>query len=246
MKTQKHVDVKNTFIILGMIMVLFFSSFSVMENANLVFSEDYDELLEFKKWAQTHEIFLVGVNKSPKNLSTDGYDPTTDEILLDDVSNVLIAAEILYTIPDSVLKPMKGKTIYFSTENGTSFALISSHYESIENMNDGMIIGQNISPYSVIHEVGHIMDFEKYHDDYQNQIIKNDLFELVLDEQNYSDLPDGHISYYSLTDNVENFAEHFAYYVVSGEDFREIAGSDVLLDKKYNFLKNYVFNGIEF
>jgi len=107
MKTRKRVDVKNTFIILGMIMVLFFSSFSVIENANLAFSEDYDELLEFKKWAQTHEIFLVGVNKSSKNLSTDGYDSTTDEILLDDVSNVLIAAEILYTIPDSVLERRK-------------------------------------------------------------------------------------------------------------------------------------------
>lgn len=228
-----------------MVVILFFSSFSGIENANLAFSEDYDELLEFKKWAQTHEIFLVGVNKSSKNLSTDGYDPTTDEILLDDVSNVLIATEILYTIPDTVLESMKGKTIYFSTENGRGLALISSHYRSIENMNDGMIIEQNINPHSVIHEVAHIIDFEKYHGEYPNQTIKDYLFEVVLDEQNYLDLPDGYVSYYSLTDSIENFAEHFAFYVVNGDEFRDMAQSDDLIKKKYNFFKNHVFEGIE-
>jgi len=227
-------------------MILFFSNVSGIENTNLAFSEDYDELFKFKKWAETHEIFLVGINKSSKNLATYGYDSITDKILLDDVPNVLVAAEILYTIPDSVLESMKGKTIYFSTENGRGLALISSHYKSIGNMNDGIIIDQNINPHSVIHEVGHIIDFEKYHDDYQNHSIKDDLFEVVLDEQNYLGLPDGYVSYYSLRDNVENFAEHFTYYVVNGEDFRGIAETDVLLDKKYNFLKNYVFDGIEF
>jgi len=229
-----------------MVTILFFSSFSGIENANLAFSEDYDELFEFKKWAQAHEIFLVGISKSSKNLATAGYDHTTDEIVLDDVPNVLVAAEILYTIPDMVLESMKGKTIYFSTENGRGLALISSHYKSVKNMNDGMIIEQNINPHSVIHEVGHVIDFEKYHGDYPNQTIKNNLFKVILDEQNYLDLPDGYVSYYSLRDNVENFAEHFAYYVVSGEDFRGIVEADALLDEKYNFLKNYVFEGIEF
>ena len=229
-----------------MTVALFFSSFSVIQNTNLAFSEDYDQLLEFKKWGQTHEIFLVGINKSSKTLAMDGYDPITDEILLNDVPNVLIAAELLYTIPDKVLESMKGKTFYFSTENGRGLALISSHYRSIENMNDGMIIEQNINPHSVIHEVGHSLDFDKYYDNYQNHSIKNSLFEVVLDEQNYLDLPDGYVSYYSLTDSVENFAEHLAFYVVSGDEFREMAQNDVLLEKKYNFLKNYVFDEIEY
>jgi len=140
---------------------------------------------------------------------------------------------------------MKGKTIYFSTENGRGLALISSHYRSIEDMNDGVIIEQNINPHSVIHEVGHIIDFEKYHGDYQNQTIKNDLFEIVLDEQNYSDFPDGYVSHYSLTDSIENFAEHFAFYTVNGDEFRDMAQSDDLIKKKYNFFKNHVFDGIE-
>jgi len=226
-------------------MVLFFSSFSVIPNANLAFSEDYDQLLEFKKWAQTHEILLVGINKSSGTLVTDGYDSITDEILLDDVPNVLIAAETLYILPDNVLESMKGKTFYFSTENGRGLALISSHYISIENMNDGIIIEQNINPHSVIHEVGHIVDFDKY-SDYQNHSIKNDLFEVVPDEQNYLDTTDSHVSHYSLTDSVENFAEHFAFYVASGDEFREMAQNDVLLEKKYNFLKNHIFDGIEY
>jgi len=238
--------VKNTFIILGMVVVLFFSSFSVIQNVNLAFSEDFDELSQFKKWAQTHEIFLVGVSKSSKSLGNNGYDSTTDKILLDDVPKVLVAAEILYTIPDTVLESVKGKTIYFSTEKGRGLALISSHYRSIENMNDGMIIEQKINPRSIVHEVGHIIDFDKYHDGYQNHSIKNDLFEVIPDEQNYLDLPDGYVSHYSLTDSTENFAEHFAFYVVYGDEFRDMAQSDDLIKKKYNFLKNHVFDGIEF
>jgi len=227
-------------------MVLFFSSFSVIQNANLAFSEDYDQLLEFKKWAQTHEVFLVGISESSQTLVTDGYNSITDEILLDDVPNVLIAAESLYPLPDNVLDSMKGKTFYFSTENGRGLALISSPYTSIENMNDGIIIEQDINPHSVIHEVGHSLDFDKYYSDYQNHSIKNDLFEVISDEQNYLDTPNGHVSHYSLTDSVENFAEHFAFYVVSGDEFRDMAQNDVSLEKKYNFLKNHIFDGIEY
>ncbi len=73
-------------------MVLFFSSFSVIQNANLAFSEDYDQLLEFKKWAQTHEIFLVGISKTSQTLVTNGYNSITDEILLYYVPNVFIAS----------------------------------------------------------------------------------------------------------------------------------------------------------
>ena len=223
-------------------MILFFTSFSVIENANLAFSEDYDQLLEFKKWAQTHDIFLIGINKSSDTLLQYGFDHSLDEISIDIVPNVLNAAEILYTIPENVLEPMNGKTIYFSTENGRGLALISSHHKPIENMNDGIIIEQNIDPYYVVHELGHVIDLEQ-----PPNIIQKELFSIdFIDNQNNEKILNGYVSFYSLTNVEENFAEHFAYYVVNGEDFREIAESDVLIEKKYNFLKDYVFDGIEF
>ena len=223
-------------------MILFFASFSVIQNANLAFSEDYDQLLEFKKWAQTHDISLIGINKNSDTLLQYGFDPSFDEISIDIVPNVLNAAEILYKIPDNLLETMNGKTIYFSTENGRGLALISSYHKPIENMNDGIIIEQNIDPYYVIHELGHIIDLEQS----QNHM-KNKLFDLnFIDSQDNEKIPNGYVTYYSLTSSEENFAEHFVYYVVNSKEFREIAESDVLLEKKYNFLKNYVFDGIEF
>ena len=225
-----------------MTMVLFFSSFSVIENANLAYSEDYDQLLEFKKWAQIHDISLIGINKNSDILLEYGFDPSSNEILIEGVPNVLNAAEILYIIPENLLESMKGKTIYFSTENGRGLALISSYHKPIENMNDGIIIEQNIDPYYVVHELGHIIDLEQ-----PPNLIKKELFSIdFIDNQNNQRIPNGYVSFYSLTNAEENFAEHFAHYVVNGEDFRKIAESDVLIEKKYNFLKNYVFDGIEF
>ena len=225
-----------------MTMILFFSSFSVIENANLAFSEDFDQLLEFKKWAQTHDISLIGINKNSDTVLQYGFDPSFDEVSIDIVPNVLNAAEILYKIPYNLLETMNGKTIYFSTENGRGLALISSYHKPIKNMNDGIIIEQNINPYYVVHELGHIIDLEQ-----PPNLIKKELFSIdFIDNQDNEKMPNGYVTYYSLTSSEENFAEHFAYYVVNGEDFWEIAESDVLLEKKYNFLKNYVFDGIEF
>ena len=45
---------------------------------------------------------------------------------------------------------------------------------------------------------------------------------------------------------VEDFAESFAAYVVSGNDFRQKASSNEVLKMKYDWLKNNVFNGIEY
>ena len=45
---------------------------------------------------------------------------------------------------------------------------------------------------------------------------------------------------------VEDFAESFATYVVSGNSFRKKAEKNEILKEKYNWLKENVFNGIEY
>lgn len=44
----------------------------------------------------------------------------------------------------------------------------------------------------------------------------------------------------------EDFAESFASYVTSGKDFRAATGSSSVLLQKYNWLKNNVFEGVEY
>jgi len=141
------------------------------------------------------------------------------------------------------------KTIYFSTEKGRGLVLASSFSKPIENMDDGIIIEQQITPYYVLHELGHLFDFNDSQILSQDKInkAKNEIFSInnIL-HTNYDEIPKGYLSYYSLTNKEENFADHFAYYVFNGEKFREMAVTDSLLEKKYNFFRNYIFDGFEY
>jgi len=54
------------------------------------------------------------------------------------------------------------------------------------------------------------------------------------------------VSGYAMTDPFEDFAETYAYYVLHNKDFKsKTQNSDQML-KKYEFMKNIVFNGKEF
>ncbi len=44
----------------------------------------------------------------------------------------------------------------------------------------------------------------------------------------------------------EDFAESFAFYLFQGNVFREMAKDNIYLQQKYDFLKNHVFEGIEY
>jgi len=54
------------------------------------------------------------------------------------------------------------------------------------------------------------------------------------------------VSGYAMSDPFEDFAETYAYYVLHGNDFRALTATSEALYAKYNFMKNVVFNGIEF
>lgn len=54
------------------------------------------------------------------------------------------------------------------------------------------------------------------------------------------------VSKYAMTDPFEDFAETYNFYVLHGEQFREMAEFDRNLMRKYLFLKYYIFKGQEF
>jgi len=235
------------------IVFLILASFSILEQPNISFSEEdtksQESILKFNDWAENHNISLKGIDKSSDYLLRHGFNQYNDEILINNIPDVLIVAETFYKIPDLILKSMDGKTIYFSTEKGRGLALSSSYSKPIENMDDGIIIEQQITPYYVLHELGHLFDFSDSQILYQDEInkVKNDIFSIDnLLHTNFDEIPKGYLSYYSLTNKEENFADHFAYYVFNGEKFREMAVTDSLLEKKYNFFRDHVFDGLEY
>jgi hypothetical protein len=54
------------------------------------------------------------------------------------------------------------------------------------------------------------------------------------------------VSGYAQTDCFEDFAESYLLYRLHGENFRALAQQSTLLQKKYDFMKTYVFENIEF
>jgi len=210
-------------------------------------------LADFENWAKKHEISLIGTNKNAKYLFKYSFDPDKDRVELKDVPGVLIAAEALYKIPDNNLEAMAGKTIYFSTEDGRSRSVYVDGRS--DPLNRGFIIEQNVRAHTVIHELGHIVDghgVQGLYGDEQNVFSyakeeKDKIFQVTLEfEPNAKVAPPGHITRYSSYSDLEKFAEHYAYYVIYPDVFRDRMKNDPSLVDEYEFLRDFIFNGKEY
>jgi len=215
-------------------------------------SYEIDELEQFQNWADYHGISLVGVNKNSYDLYYGGYNNQTDFVDWKGIPDVLIAADSLYKIPENVIKVMDGKTIYFSTEYGRSYTVLDSfpEYGILEGLNRGIILEQNINSHTVIHEIGHIVDYhgiQGIYNDEQN-IFKNSLDDRleIFNVTSALSYDSGFISSYSKVNAAENFAENFAYYVISPNEFRDRIKSDSLLTDEYQFMREKIFLNFEF
>lgn len=212
------------------------------------------ELASFQSWAEAHEISLVGINKNSTYLYHHGYDASTDRVELKSVSGVLIAADALYKIPENVLQVMRGKTLYFSNQPGRSYTVLSSFPEQniLKDVDRGIVLEQQISAYTVIHELGHIVDFhgiQGIYNDRQNifsgtRELRDKIFSVNMTyDPSLKMPPPGYLSVYSTANDAENFAEHFAFYVLFSDEFRQKMQNDSLLIQKYVFLLEQIFNG---
>ena len=127
----------------------------------------------------------------------------------------------------------------------------------------GINMGNEERDSVLIHEIGHIVDLgymtEKNQDnasefsDGKNPVYESDLslefYRLSWENEKIRKKTVGNtdfVSGYAMSDPFEDFAESYAYYVLHNKDFKaKTQTSDILL-KKYEFLKNKVFKGIEF
>jgi len=218
-------------------------------------SQELSKIDELIWWAAQRDITLQGVNKNVGYFVSSGFVLDSDKISLENVPNVQSKASSLYKIPDHVLEVMKGKTIYFSTQDGRSFAVAAtfSQSQTLEELDRGLIIEQGNLKRSVLHEFGHIVDFHGIQGKYEDQRnifsnmknLRNELFQV--DSQNdVQTIPKGYLTHYSLKNSNENFAEHFAFYVIYPDEFRDKMNNDPLLKSKYEFFRDYIFKGIEY
>jgi len=118
----------------------------------------------------------------------------------------------------------------------------------------GFIIEQNVKAVTVIHELGHIVDVHGIQGDFadeQNVFSyakedRNKIFQVALANKPNDKEKLGYITSYSSNNDLENFADHYAYYVVYPDLFRDEMKNDPLLAKKYEFLRDFIFNDKEF
>jgi len=209
-------------------------------------------LANFENWAREHDIYLVGTNKNAKQLFKRSFNPENDGVELQDVPGVLVAAEALYKIPDNVLEVMTGKTIYFSTEDGRSKSVHAAWGSN--PLSRGIIIEQNVRAVTVIHELSHIVDVHGIQGNFadkQNVFSyakeeRDKIFQETLEKKPNGKGTLGYISSYSSSNDLHNFAEHFAYYVIYPDVFRDRMKNDSMLADKYEFFRVFIFNGKEF
>ncbi len=219
-------------------------------------SFEVNEIDQFENWANEHGISIVGVNKNSYDLYYTGYDESTDSVNWKEIPGVLIAANSLYTVPENVLQVMYGKTIYFSTEYGRSYTVLDSFpdHDILVGLNRGIILEQNINSHTVIHELGHIVDYHGIQGIYNDE---QNIFDDFLDDRNlifngideYSSdsvVSSGYVSSYSAVNDAENFAENFAHYVIYSNEFLEKIDTDPLLIEEYEFMRDVIFSGFEF
>ena len=113
-----------------------------------------------------------------------------------------------------------------------------------------------------IHEMGHIVDLGALEGkkgvptafkDGRNKILSDDKSVLFYQiswtsakNQKHTSKRADFVSGYAQTDCFEDFAESYLMYRLHGEKFRALAMKSSDLQKKYDFMKQYVFNGLEF
>jgi hypothetical protein len=89
------------------------------------------------------------------------------------------------------------------------------------------------SKYTFIHEMGHVVDYQKDFSDLHNPKYPFISKEVALNS-------------YGATHPGEDFAEAYKYYVVSPEYFLELIKEQPERQEKYDYLKKYVFNDQEY
>lgn len=165
--------------------------------------------------------------------------------------------QTLKLVPKDVSSKVKDLTLYFNSTGRRGLGGGSTIILRCQNVTDQELVSV------FVHELGHIKDTgvlqgnfwagESEFRDGKNSIFNDDpsldfyRVSFVNDKQikkTASELD--FVSGYAMTDPFEDFAETFNYYLLHGDDFRQLAAHNDALELKYNFMKEKVFAGKEY
>lgn len=212
---------------------------------------------EYKAWAKEHGILLFGTSQDSRALYDDGFDEglTVDPATVNGFGATM---EALMLLPDYLLVAMEPqynshteivetKAIYFSTKfdpkPGYAIIMPRNYGDVLRDCHTGFVLEQELTGPQALHEFGHIVDFCGITCPYYWEGIWEDLADL---RNQIFDAEGDLMSDYANTNPAEDFAVHFDRYVSKGPIFRAKAQLNVDLQERYDFLKQYLFNGLEY
>ena len=110
---------------------------------------------------------------------------------------------------------------------------VTKNYAQDKNFADMYLSSSAAEWLLFMHETGHILDYKYSYIDYHNP------------DYPYPDTESA-ITEYGKFHKWEDFAEAYRYYVLHHDSFQRKSQENPILQKKYDYLKQYVFNGKEY
>lgn len=163
----------------------------------------------------------------------------------------------LSALPEEPVQYLKHLTLFYADYGRRGLGGGNTVVLRCQNVTDEELVGV------LVHELGHIMDTGVFQGsvfsgksafkDGDFPVYNND--ESVgfynISWKNETEIKEGYsvrdfVSGYAMTDPFEDFAESYAYYILHGSEFRRLARYNESLKLKYQYLKNYVFEGEEY
>ncbi len=164
----------------------------------------------------------------------------------------------LKSLPKEPVSKLKNLTLYFNNDGRRGLGGGDTIILRCQNVTDEELVSV------LVHEMGHIMDtgvmggkpllgVASPFRDGSRVVPLNDpsvifyKYSFTDESTLRSDAIDlDFVSGYAMSDPFEDFAESYAYYILHGTEFRQLAQRNIVLRKKYTFLRDKVFHGIEY
>lgn len=217
------------------------------------YADKYTQLADREFYAQGEGLEDLGIELHPGSEYMPGSDGSPRS--LNHCKTLVFRT--LKSLPEEPVKNLRHLTLYFSDNGRRGLGGGSTVILRCQNVTDEEMVAV------LVHEMGHIMDTGVMSGSYEsgasaysdggNRIYLNDsslgFYNISWEREDKlkagSDKYD-FVSGYAMSDPFEDFAESYAYYILHGTEFRELAKHNSSLSRKYDFLKNKVFEGKEY
>lgn len=168
--------------------------------------------------------------------------------------------QTLAKLPAAHRKELKELTLFYTKDGRRGLGGSGSIVLRCLNVTDAELVSV------LVHEIGHLVDgghlggsytdgvenFSGFYD-FDDPVAANDpsayFYSIAWTNESVQKAEVSEIDFvsmYAMSDPFEDFAETYTYFRLHGGEFRKLMQSSVELQKKYEFMKHYVFYGQEF